>query len=332
MRSSVISRRIPRPCRSDNLLRFVLFHPDAGSVLGEHTRRTGACRCWRTARGPGAARAGRRDCSRSAGRSPRSRLWRRPTVRACRTGCVRSVRVPSQQDGPVRPLWHPDPRWGSTYCRIVCDTPKYFGTWDTRHLTFVLREPPGPRPAAPDGAAPRQGPADNCAPCPPSRPDRTRVRWSRSPVRQPVAAQAAPPPVVRADLAPQPRPGRGADRSQVRRLSVIRAAKGGDRSALGRPEAPDSGHASCLQFLRYSCGHDATTCSGGEEGRGQRGHGQPGAQRQARSLRFHPAGGALRAGRPRLRAADPAARRARAPGRAWSCPSCRTRSSPPSPR
>jgi DNA-binding LacI/PurR family transcriptional regulator len=40
-----------------------------------------------------------------------------------------------------------------------------------------------------------------------------------------------------------------------------------------------------LRILRYSCAHDATTCSGGEEGRGQRGHGQPGAQRQARSLR-----------------------------------------------
>jgi hypothetical protein len=54
---------------------------------------------------------------------------------------------------------------------------------------------------------------------------------------------------------------------------------------------------------------------GGEEGRRQRGDGQPGAQRQARRLRGDPRVRADRARRARLRAAHQAARRARPAGR-----------------
>ena len=51
-------------------------------------------------------------------------------------------------------------------------------------------------------------------------------------------------------------------------------------------------------------------------GRGQRGDGQPGAQRQARSRLRHPRRGADRAGRARLRATGPAAPAQRRPDRA----------------
>lgn len=71
-----------------------------------------------------------------------------------------------------------------------------------------------------------------------------------------------------------------------------------------------------LHFLRYSCAHDATTCSSGEEGGSQRGNGQPGAQRQAGRLGGDPPVRAHRPRRPRLRASHPAAGRARAAGRA----------------
>ena len=113
--------------------------------------------------------------------------------------------------------------------------------------------------------------------------------------------------------------GRGGAGPAVR-ASDLRGSAAVRRHGDGKPGLTScvlcAVYASDLHNLRYSCAHDATTCRGGEEGRGERGDGQPGAQRQARRLRGHPAGGADRAGRARLRAAHPAARRARPAGRA----------------
>jgi hypothetical protein len=57
-----------------------------------------------------------------------------------------------EHDGSVRPLVHPDPRWGATTCRIVCETPKALENMGYTRLTLVLREtrrpadaPRGPR-------------------------------------------------------------------------------------------------------------------------------------------------------------------------------------------
>ena len=72
-------------------------------------------------------------------------------------------------------------------------------------------------------------------------------------------------------------------------------------------------HASdCREFLRNNAGMTRRLAEVAAQGRGQRGDRQPGAQRQARASREATrAGGAHRARRPRLRAADQAARRAR---------------------
>lgn len=45
-----------------------------------------------------------------------------------------------QHDGAVRPLLHPDPRWGATQCRVVGETPKSLENLGYTRLTLVLRE------------------------------------------------------------------------------------------------------------------------------------------------------------------------------------------------
>ena len=86
------------------------------------------------------------------------------------------------------------------------------------------------------------------------------------------------------------------------------------------------------QALAVTLRHDPTTGRRCQQGRGERGDGEPRAQRQARRLGGDPRRGADRARRARLRAAD-ASCAASGPGwSGWCCPSCRTRSSPPSPR
>ena len=45
-----------------------------------------------------------------------------------------------EHDGAVRPLMHPDPRWGRTDCRIVGETTKTLQGMGYTRLTLVLRE------------------------------------------------------------------------------------------------------------------------------------------------------------------------------------------------
>ena len=45
-----------------------------------------------------------------------------------------------EHDGAVRPLVHPDPRWGRTDCRIVGETPKSLQDMGYTRMTLVLRE------------------------------------------------------------------------------------------------------------------------------------------------------------------------------------------------
>ena len=82
---------------------------------------------------------------------------------------------------------------------------------------------------------------------------------------------------------------------------------------------------SCVEFR-----HVETSCRSRQEGRSQRSHRQPGAQREARGERRHPSGRAHRARRARLRAPEQAARGTRPPGRPVPARAARTRSSPPS--
>ena len=71
----------------------------------------------------------------------------------------------------------------------------------------------------------------------------------------------------------------------------------------------------CAVLLRHDTHSHPAAGRGGQEGRGQRGDGEPGAQREGRGLREHPGGGADRARRARVRAAHQAARRAGPAGR-----------------
>jgi PAS domain-containing protein len=126
------------PC--DNFLRFVLFHPDAATVLDDHESQ------WclpllgvfaRTLeRHPGDAQlqAIRRDIAQD------------PIMEAAyRYGLPHWIRTVGERacvlDGAVRTLHHPDPRRGETRCRIVDETPPALRERGRTRLTFVLQEP-----------------------------------------------------------------------------------------------------------------------------------------------------------------------------------------------
>ena len=135
----------------DNFLRFVLFHPDAGTVLGEHES------SWCLPMLAHFAAAVERHGQDRGLQSIRRDIAQDPIMEAAyRQGLPhwirRSARRPSQHDGAVRPLLHPDPRWGATTCRIVSETPNALENMGYTRLTLVLREtrrpadvPRGPR-------------------------------------------------------------------------------------------------------------------------------------------------------------------------------------------
>lgn len=128
-----------------NLLRFALFHPDAHTVLADHE--TSWCLPL-LAQFAGALEAHGDDPGL---RAVREEIARDPIMDAAlRHGVpywVRSVGTDIvYRDGAVRPLRHPDPRWGRTTCRLVCETPWALESMGFTRLTFVLAEPRVDRP------------------------------------------------------------------------------------------------------------------------------------------------------------------------------------------
>jgi hypothetical protein len=69
---------------------------------------------------------------------------------AYRQGLPHWIRAVGEQavvhDGAVRPLTHPDPRWGATDCRVVDETPGTLRELGYTRLTLVLREARRERP------------------------------------------------------------------------------------------------------------------------------------------------------------------------------------------
>ncbi|MGW0861713.1 MmyB family transcriptional regulator [Streptomyces sp. NPDC002611] len=129
----------PTAMPGDNFLRFVLFHPDAPTVLGEHESRWCLPMLAHFARtveshGPDHGLQGvRRDIAQD------------PIMEAAyRQGLphwIRSVGEDAvEHDGAVRPLLHPDPRRGAIECRIVVETSRTLEELGCTRLTFVLRE------------------------------------------------------------------------------------------------------------------------------------------------------------------------------------------------
>ncbi len=130
----------PSAMPDDNFLRYVLFHPDASAVLGEHESSWClpmlahfAAALERYAHDPG-LQAVRRDIAQDPIMEAAYRQGLPHWIRAVGARAV-------EHDGAVRPLHHPDPRRGTTECRVVVETPATLERLGYTRLTLVLREP-----------------------------------------------------------------------------------------------------------------------------------------------------------------------------------------------
>ncbi|MFF6994711.1 hypothetical protein ACFY93_07070 [Streptomyces sp. NPDC008313] len=136
----------PTAMPGDNFLRFVLFHPDAGTVLGDHES------SWCLPMLAHFAEAVERHGQDGGLQSIRRDIAQEPLMEAAyRQGLPHWIRAVGpdavEHDGSVRPLLHPDPRWGRTDCRVVDETPKSLRDMGYTRMTLVLREtrrPAGP--------------------------------------------------------------------------------------------------------------------------------------------------------------------------------------------
>ncbi|MFI2436168.1 hypothetical protein [Streptomyces sp. NPDC018693] len=137
----------PTAMPGDNFLRFVLFHPDAASVLGDHEA------SWFLPALAHFSAALERHGHDHGLQAIRREIAQDPIMEAAyRQGLPHWLRAVGAQaaelDGAVRLLAHPDPRRGATECRIVRETPKGLADMDCTRLTMVLRETrstPAPR-------------------------------------------------------------------------------------------------------------------------------------------------------------------------------------------
>ncbi|MEU1184035.1 hypothetical protein ABZ464_41745 [Streptomyces sp. NPDC005820] len=138
----------------DNFLRFVLFHPDAASVLGDHEA------SWCLPMLACFAAAVERHGHDAGLQAIRREIAQDPLMEAAyRQGLPHWIRavgeVAVEHDGAVRPLHHPDPRRGATRCRIVAETPRTLQDMGYTRLTMVFQEP---RPASAPRRARRSTP------------------------------------------------------------------------------------------------------------------------------------------------------------------------------
>ncbi|MFB7108429.1 hypothetical protein [Streptomyces sp. NPDC056291] len=129
----------PTAMPGDNFLRFVLFHPDAGTVLGEHESR------WCLPMLAHFAATVERSGHDHGLQAILQDIAEDPIMEAAyRQGLPHWLRAVGEtavvSDGSVRPLVHPDPRWGATECRIIEETPATLQDLGYTRLTLVLRE------------------------------------------------------------------------------------------------------------------------------------------------------------------------------------------------
>ncbi|MCX5052885.1 MULTISPECIES: MmyB family transcriptional regulator [unclassified Streptomyces] len=129
----------PTAMPGENFLRFVLFHPDAATVLGEHES------SWFLPMLAHFAAAVEQYGHDHGLQSIRRDIAQDPIMEAAyRQGLPHWIRAVGEQavahDGAVRPLMHPDPRWGATDCRVVDETPRTLQGMGYTRMTLVLRE------------------------------------------------------------------------------------------------------------------------------------------------------------------------------------------------
>ncbi|MEU6220771.1 hypothetical protein ABZ845_25155 [Streptomyces sp. NPDC047022] len=144
----------PTAMPGDNFLRFVLFHPDAATVLGEHEA------SWCLPMLAHFAEAVERYGQDHELQSIRRDIAQDPIMDAAyRQGLPHWIRAvgpeATEHDGAVRPLLHPDPRWGAD-CRVVRETPKTLRDVGYSRLTLVLREARRPVSVLRTGHRPRR--------------------------------------------------------------------------------------------------------------------------------------------------------------------------------
>ncbi|EGX59014.1 hypothetical protein SZN_14738 [Streptomyces zinciresistens K42] len=135
----------PTAMPGDNFLRFVLFHPDAGTVLGEHESN------WCLPMLAQFATALEHRGHDRGLQAIRREIAQDPIMEAAyRQGLPHWIRAVGEravaQDGAVLPLLHPDPRRGPTECRIVDETPRSLQELGYTRLTLVPREARRDRP------------------------------------------------------------------------------------------------------------------------------------------------------------------------------------------
>ncbi|MFJ8504589.1 hypothetical protein [Streptomyces avermitilis] len=128
----------PTAMPGDNFLRFVLFHPDAATILGDHES------SWCLPMLAHFAAAVERHGQDRGLLSIRRDIAQDPIMDAAyRHGLPHWIRAVGanavEHDGAVRPLLHPDPRWG-TDCRVVGETPRTLQDMGYTRMTLVLRE------------------------------------------------------------------------------------------------------------------------------------------------------------------------------------------------
>ncbi|MFI1940928.1 hypothetical protein ACH44C_27745 [Streptomyces purpureus] len=128
----------PTAMPGDNVLRFVLFHPDADTVLPE--RETSWCL-------PMLAQFATQVETHGQDRglqAIRRDIADDPIMDAAyQQGLPHWIEAVGPEtvsrDGAVRPLRHPDPRWGRTHCRVVDETSHTLRDMGYTRMTLVLR-------------------------------------------------------------------------------------------------------------------------------------------------------------------------------------------------
>ncbi|MGW0699718.1 MmyB family transcriptional regulator [Streptomyces sp. NPDC002867] len=142
----------PTAMPHQNFLRFALFHPDAPTVLAEHET------SWCLPLMAQLADALEGDVEDDCLSAIRDDIALDPIMDAAyRCGLPHWMRAVGaaavHHDGAVRPVNHPDPRWGRTDCRVVDETPVSLQDKGYTRLTLVLRESRSAAPGVPRGRA-----------------------------------------------------------------------------------------------------------------------------------------------------------------------------------
>ncbi|WP_327356890.1 MmyB family transcriptional regulator [Streptomyces sp. NBC_01304] len=128
-----------------NFLRFVLFHPDAASVLAEHE--TSWCLPLLAQFSSAVDTHGQDRCLQAIRRDIAADPLMNAAYQQGLPHWIEAVGAHAlDHDGAVRPLHHPDHEHGRTTCRIITETPSALAELGLTRLTLVVRDTGAPAP------------------------------------------------------------------------------------------------------------------------------------------------------------------------------------------